>query len=288
MNLTEIAKRFRVDKQGQFRLADYSPDETLGLDKDKGKEMLADALERLHDLQERFYADGKHSMLIVLQAMDAAGKDGVIEHVIGAINPQGCEVHSFKAPSEEELTHDFLWRFERRLPASGRVGVFNRSQYEDVLVVRVHPEFLQTRGLTESKDLWAQRYDSIRSFEQNLARNGVCVLKFFLNISRDEQRKRFLDRIDEPAKNWKFNMGDVRERALWPKYMEAYEDAIKATAAADAPWFVVPADHKWFGRLAVAAAMVDALERLNPKFPEVGKDALKELRNARKALEDDK
>jgi PPK2 family polyphosphate:nucleotide phosphotransferase len=287
MKLNDIAKHFRVDKQGHFKLADYKPGETLGLDKDKGKEMLADALERLHGLQERLYADGKHSMLVVLQAMDAAGKDGVIEHVIGAINPQGCEVHSFKAPNDEELAHDFLWRFERRAPVRGRVVVFNRSHYEDVLVVRVHPEFLQSRKVTESKELWAQRYESIRGFEQNLVGNGTCVLKFFLNLSRDEQRKRFLDRIDEPAKNWKFNMGDVRERALWPKYMEAYQDAINATAASDAPWFVVPADHKWFSRLVVAAAMVDALERLNPKFPELSKDAQKDLAGARAALEKD-
>ena len=288
MKLAEIAKRFRVDKPSKFKLSAYKTDETLGLDKEKGKKMLEDALERLHDLQERLYADGKRSMLIVLQAMDAAGKDGVIEHVVGAINPQGCEVHSFKAPNDEELAHDFLWRFERHLPARGHVGVFNRSHYEDVLVVRVHPEFLAKRNLVESKELWAQRYESIRDFEQNLVRNGTCVLKFFLNISRDEQRKRFLDRVDEPAKNWKFNLGDVRERALWPKYMEVYQDAISATAAADAPWFVVPADHKWFGRLVVASAMVDALERLDPKFPTVGKDALKELREARKALEADK
>ena len=288
MKLAEIAKRFRVDKPGKFKLSACKTDETLGLDKDKGKKLLDDALERLHDLQERLYADGKRSMLIVLQAMDAAGKDGVIEHVIGAINPQGCEVHSFKAPNEEELAHDFLWRFDRRLPVRGHVGVFNRSYYEDVLVVRVHPEFLAKRNLVESKELWAQRYQSIRDFEQNLVRDGDCVLKFFLNLSREEQRKRFLDRIDEPSKNWKFNMGDVRERALWPKYMEAYQDAINATAATEAPWFVVPADHKWFGRLVVAAAMVDALERLDPKFPVVGKDALKELREARKALEDDK
>jgi PPK2 family polyphosphate:nucleotide phosphotransferase len=288
MQLAEIAKRFRVDKQGQFKLADYSPEETLGLDKDKGKEMLKDALERLHDLQERLYADDRSSMLVVLQAMDAAGKDGVIEHVIGAINPQGCEIHSFKAPNEEELAHNFLWRFMCRLPAHGRIGVFNRSYYEDVLVVRVHPEFLQNGKLAESKDIWAKRYESIRDFEQHLARNGACVLKFFLNLSRDEQRKRFLDRIDEPAKNWKFNMGDVRERALWPKYMEAYQDAIDATAAADAPWFVVPADHKWFSRLVVASVMVDALERLNPQFPKIGKDAQKELADARVALEKDK
>ena len=288
MQLAEIAKRFRVDKQGQFKLADYSPEETLGLDKDKGKEMLKDALKRLHDLQERLYADDRHSILVVLQAMDAAGKDGVIEHVIGAINPQGCEIHSFKAPNEEELAHNFLWRFMCRLPAHGRIGVFNRSYYEDVLVVRVHPEFLQNGKLAESKDIWAKRYESIRDFEQHLARNGACVLKFFLNLSRDEQRKRFLDRIDEPAKNWKFNMGDVRERALWPKYMEAYQDAIDATAAADAPWFVVPADHKWFSRLVVAAVMVEALERLNPQFPKIGKDAQKELADARVALEKDK
>jgi PPK2 family polyphosphate:nucleotide phosphotransferase len=237
-------------------------------------------------LQEKLYADDKHSILVVLQAMDAAGKDGVIEHVIGAINPQGCEVHSFKAPNEEERAHDFLWRFARRLPEHGRIGVFNRSYYEDVLVVRVHPEFLGKQA--ESEDIWAQRYHSIRGFEGHLARNDITVLKFFLNLSRDEQRKRFLARIDEPAKNWKFNMGDVRERALWPKYMEAYQDAIDATAAADAPWFVVPADHKWFGRLVVAAAMVDALEQLNPQFPKISKEAQKELADARVALEKDK
>jgi PPK2 family polyphosphate:nucleotide phosphotransferase len=288
MKLSEIAQRFRIDKQGQFKLADYKADETLGLDKDEGKKLLKGALERLHELQERLYADDRHAMLVVLQAMDAAGKDGVIEHVIGAINPQGCEIHSFKAPNEEELAHNFLWRFMCRLPAHGRIGVFNRSYNEDVLVVRVHPEFLRNGKLAESKDIWTKRYVSIRDYEQHLARNGTCVLKFFLNLSRDEQRKRFLDRIDDPAKNWKFSMGDVRERALWPKYMEAYQDAINATAAADAPWFVVPADHKWFSRLVVAAALVDALERLNPEFPKVGKDAQKELADARKALEDDK
>lgn len=288
MDLKDLTKRFRVDKQGQFRLADYSPGETLGLDQDKGKDLLKEALTRLHDLQEKFYADDRFSMLIVLQAMDAAGKDGVIEHVIGALNPQGCEVHSFKAPNEEERAHDFLWRAGRALPARGRIGVFNRSYYEDVLVVRVHPEFLQGVKLTESKDIWTQRHESIRGFEQHLSRNGTSVLKFFLNISHDEQRKRFLDRIDEPASNWKFNMGDVRERALWPQYMEAYEDAIKATATPDAPWFVVPADHKWFTRLVVAAVMIDALERLNPKFPELAGDARKELVNARAALERDK
>jgi PPK2 family polyphosphate:nucleotide phosphotransferase len=286
MKLSEIATRFRVDKQGQFKLADYHADEDLGLDKAKGKEMLDDALKQLHRLQEKFYAADRWSMLVVLQAMDAAGKDGVIEHVIGAINPQGCEVHPFKAPNEEERAHDFLWRSARALPARGRIGVFNRSYYEDVLVVRVHPEMLG-EAASKGKDIWAQRYDSIGSFERHLARNNTCILKFFLNLSRDEQRKRFLDRLDEPGKNWKFSMGDVRERALWPKYMEAYQDAINATASADAPWFVVPADHKWFARLVVAAALLEALERLNPEFPNVGKDAQKELTAARTALEND-
>lgn len=286
MKLAEIAGRFRIDKQGQFRLADQKTGETLGLDEGKGKEMLEEALKQLHRLQERFYAANRWSMLVVLQAMDAAGKDGVIEHVLGAFNPQGSEVHPFKAPSEEERAHDFLWRSARALPARGRIGVFNRSYYEDVLVVRVHPEFLGQAD--PSNDIWEQRYQSIRGFEQHLGRNGTCVLKFFLNLSRDEQRKRFLDRIDDPAKNWKFSMGDIRERALWPKYMEAYQDAINATATPEAPWFVVPADHKWFGRLAVAAALVDALEKLNPQFPQLGQDARRELAEARAALEKDK
>jgi PPK2 family polyphosphate:nucleotide phosphotransferase len=286
MDLSDIAKRFRVDKRDAFRLSDHKSDETFGLDKDRGKAMFEDALEKLHALQEAFYADDRFSMLIVLQAMDAAGKDGVIEHVIGAFNPQGCEVHPFKAPNEEERAHDFLWRFARRLPEHGRIGVFNRSYYEDVLVVRVHPEFLGMQA--QSNDIWTQRYDSISSFERHLVGNGTSVLKFFLNLSRDEQRDRFLDRIDTPEKNWKFSMGDVRERALWPKYMDAYQDAIRATATSDAPWFVVPADRKWFGRLVVAAVLVDALERLKPAFPKVGADALKELQAARKALEADK
>jgi PPK2 family polyphosphate:nucleotide phosphotransferase len=248
--------------------------------------MLDDALKELHGLQERFYAADRWSMLVVLQAMDAAGKDGVIEHVIGAFNPQGCEVHPFKAPNEEERAHDFLWRSARALPARGRIGVFNRSYYEDVLVVRVHPEWQP--DLAKDNNIWTQRYESIGGFERHLVRNGTRVLKFFLNLSPGEQRKRFLDRLEDPAKNWKFNMGDVRERALWPKYMDAYQDAINATATVDAPWFVVPADRKWFGRLVVAAALVDAIQALNPEFPSVSKDAEKELADARAVLEKDK
>ena len=284
MKAAEIAGRFRVNQADSFRLVDHPTGETLGLDKEAGKELLADLRKRLHQLQETFYADGRWSLLIVLQAMDAAGKDGTIEHVIGAMNPQGCEVHPFKAPNEEERAHDFLWRSARALPARGRIGVFNRSYYEDVLVVRVHPEMLDQAASSKGEKVWAERYESISGFERHLTRNGTRVLKFYLNLSRDEQRERFLSRIDEPAKNWKFSMGDVRERALWPKYMEAYQDAINATATAEAPWFVVPADHKWFGRLVVAAALVDAIERLKPQFPKVDGDSLKALQEARKAL----
>ena len=209
--------------------------------------MLAEGIERLTDLQERLYADGRWSVLIVLQAMDAAGKDSVIKHVMSGINPQGCEVHSFKQPSEEELAHDFLWRVGQRLPANGRIGIFNRSHYEEVLTVRVHPELLERQQLPKGlagKDIWQQRFEDIRAFERHLARNGTLVLKFFLNVSKEEQRKRFLDRIEEPAKRWKFSMGDVAERKLWDKYMAAYEDMIRQTSRPEAPWFVVPADQQ--------------------------------------------
>ena len=288
MNLADLAGRFRIDKQDSFRIADHKTDHTGGLDKEQGEATLADVLKRLHELQETFYADGRFALLIVLQAMDAAGKDGIIEHVIGAFNPQGCEIHPFKAPNEEELAHDFLWRAARRLPDRGRIGVLNRSYYEEVLVVRVHPELLEKSKLSPSKDLWAQRYQSIRDFEQHLARNGTPVLKFFLNISREEQRKRFLARLDDPNKNWKFSMGDVRERALWPKYMEAYEDALRATASAHAPWLIIPSDHKWFSRLVVAAALVDALESLKLSYPKLSSATVEELTQARKRLEAEK
>ncbi len=289
MNTAELAKRFRVDRSDRFRPSEHKSDETCGLDKDNGEAMLVEALKRLKSLQETFYADGRWALLIVLQAMDAAGKDGIIEHVVGAFDPQGCEIYPFKAPSEEELSHDFLWRAARKLPARGRIAVFNRSYYEDVLVVRVHPEMLDQRKLPDAgKEVWTQRYDSIREFERHLVRNGTCVFKFFLNISREEQRKRFLARLDEQDKNWKFSMGDVRERALWPRYMEAYEDAIGATASEAAPWFVVPSDHKWFSRLVVACALIDALEGLKLEYPKIEGAALKDLQEARKALEAEK
>ena len=249
--------------------------------------MLEEGIEQLSDLQERLYADGRWSVLIVLQAMDAAGKDSVIKHVLSGINPQGCEVHSFKQPSEEELQHDFLWRVAQRLPANGRIGVFNRSHYEEVLTVRVHREFLERQRLPKrlvGKDIWQQRFDDIRAFERHLARNGTLVLKFFLNVSKEEQRKRFLDRIEQPAKRWKFSMGDIAERNLWTKYMDAYEDMIRQTSRPEAPWFVVPADNKWFTRLVVAGAIVRELQALDLAFPKVSGKALKELRRVRKAL----
>lgn len=289
MKLDSIATRFRVDKPKKFKLSKHDPAECCGLslDKAEAKTMLAEGIDRLSALQEKLYADGRWSVLIVLQAMDAAGKDSLIEHVMSGINPQGVDVHSFKQPSHEELAHDFLWRVAQRLPAQGRIGIFNRSHYEEVLTVRVHPEHLEAQKLPRQaagKELWQQRFKDIRAFEEHLARNGTLILKFFLNVSRDEQRKRFLDRIQEPAKRWKFSMGDVAERKLWPKYMDVYEDAIRETSRPEAPWFVVPADNKWFTRLVVAGALVDAMERLDLEFPKVEGKALKELHKVRKAL----
>ena len=287
MKLDSIAKRFRIDRPDKFRLSDHDAAECCGLsiDKSEAKTMLAEGIERLSDLQEKLYADGRWSVLIVLQAMDAAGKDSLIEHVMSGINPQGVDVHSFKQPSAEELQHDFLWRCSQRLPAQDRIGIFNRSHYEEVLTVRVHPEFLASQKLPDTgKDIWQQRFKDIRGFERHLARNGTLILKFFLNVSREEQRKRFLDRIDEPAKRWKFSMGDVAERKLWPKYMAAYEELIRETSRDEAPWFVVPADNKWFTRLVVAGAMVEAMDRLKLEFPRVQGKRLKELHKARRAL----
>jgi PPK2 family polyphosphate:nucleotide phosphotransferase len=290
MKLEHIAKRFRIDKPDKFRLADHDPAECCGLmiDKQDAKAMLAEGIERLVDLQERLHASGTWSVLIVLQAMDAAGKDSVIKHVMTGVNPQGVEVHAFKQPSAEELRHDFLWRAAMRLPESGRIGIFNRSHYEEVLVVRVHPNLLEQQHLPKDyagKDIWQQRFKDIRGFERHVARNGTLVLKFFLNVSREEQRKRFLARIDEPAKRWKFSMGDVTERKLWTKYMAAYDEAIRETSRPEAPWYVVPADQKWFTRIVVAAALVDAMDGLGLAYPKIEGEALKDLESARKALQ---
>ena len=289
MKLAKLIKRYRIDDPEHFKLAAFDPADTggLDLDKDNSKAMLEQDVERLAKLQERLYAHDRWALLVVLQAMDAAGKDGVIKHAMSGVNPQGCEVHPFKAPNAEELDHDFLWRVAMRLPQRGRIGIFNRSHYEEVLVVRVHPEMLAHQKLPKQvvgKDIWKQRFKDIRGFERHLARNGVAVVKFFLHISKEEQRQRLLARVDEPAKRWKFSMTDIAERKLWDKYMDAYEDAIRATSREEAPWYVVPADHKWFARLVVAAAMIDALEALDLEYPKVEGKALEELQQVRAAL----
>jgi PPK2 family polyphosphate:nucleotide phosphotransferase len=293
MTLNSITKRFRIDSPDKFRLSEYDPDDCQGLTKDKNeaKAMLAEGIEQLVELQERLYADDRWSVLIVLQAMDAAGKDSVIKHVMSGLNPQGVEVHPFKQPSAEEMDHNFLWRAARHLPERGRIGIFNRSYYEEVLVVRVHPELLEQQRLPKSlvgKDIWQQRFDDICGFERHLVRNGTRILKFFLHVSKEEQRKRFLDRIDEPAKRWKFSMSDVAERKLWDKYQHAYEDMIRQTSRPEAPWFVVPADHKWFTRMIVAGALVQELQTLDLDFPKIEGKALKELQDAAKALKEEK
>jgi PPK2 family polyphosphate:nucleotide phosphotransferase len=285
----KLSQKYRIHNPEKFRLASYDTADSGGvaLDKKGGKALLAQDTERLKELQERLYAHGRRAVLVVLQGMDTSGKDGVIEHVMGGINPQGCAVHSFKAPSEEELAHDFLWRAVKRLPERGYVGIFNRSYYEEVLVVRVHPELLARQKLPErvaGEDIWEHRFQDIRAFERHLANSGVLVLKFFLHMSKEEQRQRLLARIEEPAKHWKFSLGDIAERKLWDKYMAAYEAMIRATSQPQAPWYVVPADHKWFARLAVARAMVEALESLDLTYPQVAGGALKELERVRAAL----
>ena len=286
----EFVEPFRVSKGTGFRLANVDPADTGRLeseDVDRAKELLALGVEMLAELQDMLYAQDRWSVLLIFQAMDAAGKDGTIKHVMSGVNPQGVEVYSFKQPSHEELDHDFLWRCARRVPERGRIGIFNRSYYEEVLVARVHPEILERQQLPPSlvtKKLWEERYESIVDFERHLARNGTVVLKFFLHVSKAEQKRRFLARLDEPEKNWKFSAGDVMERRHWKAYQSAYQDAIRATASGHAPWLVVPADHKWFTRLVVAAAVVEALLDLDLHYPKVGPEQRRALRAARREL----
>jgi PPK2 family polyphosphate:nucleotide phosphotransferase len=289
MNRDKLVKCYCVADPEKFRLREFSPDDRggLGLDKHAVQGLLAEDIRRLSDLQERLYAEDRWSLLVIFQAMDAAGKDSVIKHVMSGINPQGCDVVPFKAPSAEELDHDFLWRASRALPERGRIGIFNRSYYEEVLVARVHREILEGQKLPPklvTNRIWQERFKDIRAFERHLARNGTVVLKFFLYVSKEEQRKRFLERLDEPAKRWKFRMGDVEERKLWDRYMTAYEEMIRHTSTAHSPWHVVPADHKRFTHLVVAATMIQALERLDLKFPSVKGEIRKEMKQVRKAL----
>jgi PPK2 family polyphosphate:nucleotide phosphotransferase len=284
---------FRVTKGKGFQLKDFDPGDTLGLkmDKQEAAELLERGSEWLALEQDILYAQDSWSVLLVFQAMDAAGKDGTIKHVMSRVNPQGCEVHSFKRPSDEELSHDFLWRYAIKVPQRGRIGVFNRSYYEEVLVVRVHQEFLKAQKMPPTlvdEGVWDQRLTDIARFEDYLTRQGVIVLKFYLNLSREEQKKRFMERLDNPDKNWKFSASDVRERRHWHDYMDAYEEAIRATASKNAPWFVVPADNKWFTRLVVAAAIVEAVEMLDLKYPKVTPAQKEDLAAARAELEAEK
>ena len=285
----KLAKPFRVTDDS-FRLKDIDPDDTLDLtaeDKPRAKEALAMGVSLLAEFQDMLYAQDRWALLLIFQAMDAAGKDSAIKHVMSGINPQGCEVHSFKAPSNEDLDHDFMWRCVRRLPERGRIGIFNRSYYEETLVVRVHREFLEKQKLPPelvTKDIWEERFQDIRHIERYLTRNGVVIRKFFLHVSKKEQKKRFLERIEEPEKHWKFSAADIKERQYWDDYMKAYEDVIQNTATKHAPWYVVPADNKWFTRVVVAAAVIETLASLDLHYPEVSKEKLKELAAAKKAL----
>ena len=287
----ELAEPFRISKGKDFRLKDVGPDNTLDFtkeaDKPKSKEALAKGVTALAELQDKLYAQDKWAVLLIFQAMDAAGKDGAIKHVMSGINPQGCQVYSFKSPSSEDLDHDYLWRCMKCLPNRSHIGIFNRSYYEEVLVVRVHPEFLAKQKLPPKlvdKSIWDERFEDIRNFEQYLARNGIVVRKFFLHVSKKEQKQRFLDRIDDPLKNWKFSSNDANERDYWDDYMQAYEEMIQETATKHAPWYVVPADNKWFTRVVVAGAVIDALDSLDLAYPEVDESKLKELASAKKKL----
>jgi PPK2 family polyphosphate:nucleotide phosphotransferase len=289
MKLTKILEACRIDKPQHFRLADHDPAERFGLSTDieDVKPMLTEGVARLREMQDRLYADGRWGVLVVLQGMDAAGKDGTIKHVMSGINPLGCSVNAFKSPSAEELAHDFLWRTVKALPERGRIGIFNRSHYEEVLVVRVHPEMLERQKLPVDiirNNIWENRFEAIRGFEQHIVRNGVVVLKFHLRISKEEQRKRFLARLEEPQKRWKFSMADVTERRRWDDYMAAYQDMIRGTSTDDAPWYVVPADHKHVAWVIVSVAIVDALESLKLEYPKIQGKALKELRRVERAL----
>ena len=285
-------KRFEARSGRGFRLSAHDPADTKGIgSKVEAEAQLAESTATMRELQERLYAQDRWSLLIVLQAMDAAGKDSTIKHVMSGLNPQGCEVHSFKAPSEEELDHDFLWRTSVRLPRRGHIGLFNRSYYEEVLVVRVHPEILARQKVPSglvTKRVWDDRFEDINQYEGYLARNGTVIRKIFLHVSKEEQRRRFLARLEQPEKQWKFSMHDVEERKLWRKYMRVYEEAIRATSTTHAPWYIVPADHKWFSRLVVSRIIIEALEGLGLEFPALDPAQTRELAEVRRALESER
>jgi PPK2 family polyphosphate:nucleotide phosphotransferase len=286
---SKLADPYRVDHGKKFRLKDYDPASTGHFhSKEHAQELLDKGINDMRELQDKLYANHEWAILIILQGIDAAGKDGLIKHVMSGVNPQGCEVHSFKQPSYEELNHDYMWRANRRLPERGHIGIFNRSYYEEVLVVRVHPDLLKDERIPDElmgKNIWQERFEDISNAERYLTRNGVVIRKFFLNLSKGEQKRRFLQRLDNPEKNWKFSASDIRERKYWDDYMKAYEEMIAATSKKHAPWYVVPADNKWYTRLVVAAAIVDTLEELKLSYPKLSPKERKELLAARKELE---
>ena len=289
MKAKKLADKFRVNDGEHFRLKDYDPDDTgHWRSKEHAEEAVQEGIARTADLQDKLYAQNNWALLLIFQALDAAGKDGAIKHVMSGVNPQGCQVHSFKAPSEMELQHDFLWRTTCELPERGHIGIFNRSYYEEVLVVRVHPEILKSQKTPPSlagKKIWEERFQDICGFERHMARSGTVIRKFFLHLSKKEQKKRFLARLEEPEKNWKFSASDIRERECWDDYQNAYEEMIQATSTKDAPWYVVPADNKWFSRLVISTVIVDTLESLDLSYPKVDEAKLRELKAAKKILE---
>jgi PPK2 family polyphosphate:nucleotide phosphotransferase len=286
---SRFSKPFRIEHGKSFRLKKYDPANTLGVNfRETPETLLQQSIAKMNDMQEKLYAQDQWAVLLIFQAMDAAGKDSTIKHVMSGVNPQGCQVASFKQPSTEELNHDFLWRNMRQVPERGHIGIFNRSYYEEVLVVRVHSEFLEKQHLPPelvTKHIWKERFEDIRNHEAYLTRNGIVIRKFFLHVSKQEQKRRFLKRLEEPEKNWKFSASDAREREHWDDYMEAYEDMIRHTATPDCPWYVVPADHKWFTHLVVGSAIIETLKGLNLAFPKIDSARRKELEAARRALE---
>ena len=289
MKTGKLARKFRVEDGKKFRLKDVDPADTgHWKSKEHAEAALAEGIARTAELQDKLYAQDNWALLLIFQAMDAAGKDGAVKHVMSGVNPQGCQVYSFKAPSDVELQHDFLWRTTRDLPERGHIGIFNRSYYEEVLIVRVHPEILKGEKTPPSlvgKDIWEERFEDIRGFERHMARNGTVIRKFFLHLSKKEQKNRFLARLDQPEKNWKFSANDIQERKYWDDYQDAYEDMIRNTSTKYAPWYVVPADNKWFTRLVISTVIVDALESLDLEYPKVAEAKLKELKAAKKLLE---
>ena len=289
-NATKLAEPFRIAEGDKFQLKSVDPGDTLDFtseDKSRAREALANGVQALTDLQDKLYAQDQWALLVIFQAMDAAGKDGAIKHVMSGVNPQGCQVYSFKAPSSEDLDHDYMWRCVKCLPERGRIGIFNRSYYEETIAVRVHPEFLEKQHLPSDltgDKIWENRFKDIRNFERYLTRNGTIIRKFFLHVSKKEQKRRFLDRLNNPDKNWKFSSNDTKERGYWKDYMEAFEETIRATATDYAPWYVVPADNKWFTRVVVAAGIIEALASVDLAYPKVGKEKLKELEGIKQEL----